>query len=79
MVFLIGVIIGLAALRILLGEGTSGSVSGRDAAIAGLALAVMIGLNIWNKGQLRLFCILIGMVVGYIAAVATGLLTLDDF
>ena len=32
----------------------------------------MIGLNIWNKGQLRLFCILIGMVVGYIAAVATG-------
>ena len=39
----------------------------------------MIGLNIWNKGQLRLFCILIGMVVGYVAAVATGLLTLDDF
>ena len=27
----------------------------------------MIGLNIWNKGQLRLFCILIGMVVGYVA------------
>ena len=42
-------------------------------------LAVMIGLNIWNKGQLRLFCILIGMVVGYVAAVAVGLLTLDDF
>ena len=78
-VFLIGVIIGLAALRVLLGEGTSGSLSGRDAIVAGIALAVMIGLNIWNKGQLRLFCILIGMIVGYIAAVATGLLTLDDF
>ena len=39
----------------------------------------MIGLNIWNKGQLRLFCILIGMMVGYVAAVAAGLLTLDDF
>ncbi len=78
-VFLIGVIIGLAALRVLLGEGTSGSLSGRDAIVAGLALAVMIGLNIWNKGQLRLFCILIGMIVGYIAAVATGLLTLADF
>jgi xanthine permease XanP len=59
-VFLIGVIIGLAALRILVGEGTSGSLSARDAIVAGLALAVMIGLNIWNKGQLRLFCILIG-------------------
>jgi NCS2 family nucleobase:cation symporter-2 len=78
-VFLIGVIIGLAALRILVGEGTSGSLTGRDGIIAGLALAVMIGLNIWNKGQLRLFCILIGMVVGYIAAVAMGLLTLADF
>jgi NCS2 family nucleobase:cation symporter-2 len=78
-VFLIGVIIGLAALRVLVGEGTSGWLSGRDAVIVGLALAVMIGLNIWNKGQLRLFCILIGMIVGYVASVATGLLTLDDF
>ena len=77
-VFLIGVIIGLAALRVLVGEGTSGSLSGRDAVVAGLALAVMIGLNIWNKGQLRLFCILIGMIVGYVAAAAIGLLTLDD-
>ncbi len=78
-VFLIGVIIGLAALRILVGEGTSGSLSARDAIVAGLALTTMIALNIWNKGQLRLFCILIGMTVGYIAAVATGLLTLKDF
>ncbi|MBX9776996.1 MAG: hypothetical protein K2Y71_21665 [Xanthobacteraceae bacterium] len=78
-VFLIGVIIGLAALRVLLGEGNTGSLGGRDAIIAGLALAVMIALNIWNKGQLRLFCILIGMIVGYIAAAASGLLTLADF
>jgi xanthine permease XanP len=78
-VFLIGVIIGLAALRALLGEGSGGSLSGRDALVAGLALAVMISLNIWNKGQLRLFCILIGMVVGYLAAMAAGLLTLADF
>ncbi len=78
-VFLIGVIIGLAALRALLGEGSGGSLSGRAALVAGLALAVMISLNIWNKGQLRLFCILIGMVVGYLAAMAAGLLTLADF
>jgi xanthine permease XanP len=37
----------------------------------------MIGLNIWNKGRLRLFCILIGMGVGYILAGATGLLTIE--
>jgi NCS2 family nucleobase:cation symporter-2 len=38
----------------------------------------MIGLNIWNKGRLRLFCILIGMLVGYILAGAAGLLTAED-
>jgi xanthine permease XanP len=75
-VFLIGVIIGLAALRLLVGE--SGSLSGTDAQVVGVALAVMIGLNIWNKGRLRLFCILIGMIVGYLAAAATGLLTAGE-
>jgi len=64
-VFLVGVIIGLAALRVMLGEGHDGVVSGGDALIAGASLATMIGLNIWNKGRLRLFCILVGMVVGY--------------
>src|SRR5262249_33560057 len=75
-VFLIGVIIGLAALRLLVGE--SGSLAGRDGAVVGIALAVMIALNVWNKGRLRLFCILIGMIVGYGAAWATGLVPGDD-
>ena len=79
-VFLIGVIIGLAALRVLVGEGDRRArCPAAMPSIAGLALAVMIGLNIWNKGQLRLFCILIGMVVGYVAAAATGLLTRRRF
>ena len=77
-VFLIGVNVGLAALRTLTGQPGSEALSGNDAIVTGASLAVMIGLNIWNKGQLRLFCILIGMVVGYFAAAATGLLTYDD-
>jgi xanthine permease XanP len=78
-VILIGMIIGIAALRVLLGDNTAGSVSSTNAVVAILTLAVMIGLNIWNKGKLRLFCILIGMVVGYVLASATGLLTAQDF
>ena len=78
MVLLIGVIIGLAALRVLLGDDPAGSISGTNALVTGLSLAVMIGLNIWNKGRLRLFCILIGMVVGYVLAGAAGILTADD-
>ncbi|MPZ40750.1 MAG: hypothetical protein GEU95_22405 [Rhizobiales bacterium] len=77
-VFLIGVNVGLAALRTLIDEDASGTPSGRSALVAAISLAVMISLNIWNKGQLRLFCILIGMVVGYFVAAAVGLLTLDD-
>jgi NCS2 family nucleobase:cation symporter-2 len=77
-VLLIGVIIGLAALRVLLGDNPAGSITGMNALVAGLSLAVMVGLNIWNKGRLRLFCILIGMVIGYVLAGAAGLLAAED-
>jgi xanthine permease XanP len=77
-VLLIGAIIGLAALRVLVGDDPAGSISGANALVAGVSLAVMVGLNIWNKGKLRLFSILIGMVVGYVLAGAVGLLTAED-
>lgn len=48
-------------------------------AIAGiLTLFIMIGLNIWTKGNIKLFCILIGMVCGYAISYAMGLLTSED-
>ncbi|HZL59544.1 MAG TPA: solute carrier family 23 protein [Stellaceae bacterium] len=78
-VFLIGLIIGLAALRLLIGGSSTGEVAGGDGAITAVTLAVMVGFNIWNKGKLRLFCILIGMVVGYVASAIVGLLTARDF
>jgi xanthine permease XanP len=71
-VLLVGAIIGLAALRVMLGDDGGGMVSGRDALVAGVSLGTMIGLNIWNKGRLRLFCILAGMVVGYGLSGFTG-------
>jgi xanthine permease XanP len=77
-IFLVGTIIGLAALRVLLEDSASGTLTARDGVVTGCALAVMAALNIWNKGRLKLFCILIGMVIGYFAAAAVGLLTLHD-
>lgn len=74
-VFLVGVIIGLAALKVMLGEGHDGQMTGEDALISGASLATMIGLNIWNKGRLRLFCILVGMAVGYGVSGLTGHIT----
>ena len=77
-IFLVGTIIGLAALRVLLEDRASGALDARDAIVTGCTLAVMVALNVWNKGRLKLFCILIGMVVGYFASAAAGLLTLHD-
>ena len=77
-VFLIGLVIGITALRLLIGNG-GGTVDGNDALVSGLALGTMIGLNIWNKGKLKLFCILIGMAVGYVLSTITGQLTGTDF
>ena len=74
-VFLIGVIIGLASLRVLLDNAPGGSLAGSDGLVALITIGVMIGLNIWNKGKLRLFCILVGMVVGYALSGFTGHIT----
>jgi NCS2 family nucleobase:cation symporter-2 len=75
-VFLVGVIIGLAAVHLLLED--TGALSGRESLVAAVAFAVMVGLNVWNKGRLRLFCILIGMLAGYVVAAGVGLLTAHD-
>ncbi|MGA3302745.1 MAG: solute carrier family 23 protein [Methylovirgula sp.] len=77
-VFLIGVIIGLAALHIMLDEAGGKAISGRGALVAGLSIGTMIALNIWNKGRLRLFCILVGMLVGYALSGPTGYITPAD-
>jgi len=77
-VFLVGCIIGLAALRVLLEDQPSGMLDGPDCIVTGCALAVMAALTIWSSGWPKLFCILIGMVVGYLVAGAVGLLGLHD-
>ncbi len=41
-------------------------------AVAGISLATMLGLNIWTKGYPRMFCMMIGAVVGSAASTALG-------
>src|SRR5262245_47721767 len=74
-VLLVGATIGVAALRIL--HQADGTIAQGDEWITLLALAVMIALNVWGKGRLRLFSVLIGIVVGYGVAAATGVLEPD--
>lgn len=46
--------------------------------ISCLTLGIMVGLNIWSKGKLKMFCVLIGMVAGYVASYILGILTNID-
>lgn len=44
-------------------------------AVEFITLIAMMGLNVWGKGKLRLYSVLIGMAIGYAAASLTGILT----
>lgn len=41
--------------------------------VAGVSVVTMIVLNVWTEGYPRMFCVLIGMVVGYVASAALGM------
>ncbi len=42
-------------------------------------LPTMVGLNVWSKGKLKLFCIVIGMAAGYALSQMLGILTVNDW
>ncbi len=46
----------------------------RSIMVALLTLAAMIGPSVWSKGNLKLYPVLLGMVIGYLSAYAAGLL-----
>jgi len=46
--------------------------------VAGVSLLTMIVLNIWSKSYGKMFCVLIGMLVGYAASAAIGIFDVSD-
>ena len=44
--------------------------------VAGISLATMSVLNIWSKGYGKMFCVLIGMMVGYAVSAVLGIFDL---
>lgn len=77
-VVMIGLAVGAIGLRNLLRIGAPESLGASQLIVAGITLGTMVGLNIWTQGAPRLFCVLIGMVVGYVAAAAAGMITAQD-
>ena len=66
-VLLAGIATGIVGLRTAAGVSSTGGggLAVADVGIALLTLAIMVALNVWGRGWLRLFCVLIGMAAGY--------------
>lgn len=46
--------------------------------VAVITLAGMVGTNVWSKGKLRFYSVIIGMVAGYLAAFLLGVMKVSD-
>ena len=72
-VLLVGITTGSVGLRTALGDADlSSPASSHQLGLALATLALMVALNVWGKGPLRLFCMLLGMAGGYAAAWLLG-------
>ncbi|HZP79078.1 MAG TPA: solute carrier family 23 protein [Pseudolabrys sp.] len=70
----VGLFMAVLGVRYSLSEATSSTVMSEDLAIAAVSLTTMVILNVWTKGFLRMFCLLLGVAVGYGASAAFGIL-----
>src|SRR5579862_634637 len=71
---IVGLSIAVLGVRYSLGDAASGDMLSEYLVIFAGSLTTMVILNIWTKGYLRMFCLLLGMAVGYGASAALGIL-----
>jgi xanthine permease XanP len=78
-IFFVGMTVAAVGFRYIAGIGSSEPIGAGNVIVALITLGVTAGLNVWAKGNARLFCALIGMAIGYLAAIATGILSTEQF
>lgn len=77
-VAMVGITVVELAGKNFLNLNPEGHIDGHALIVGLVTLALMVGLNIWSKGKIRLFCILIGMFGGYVAALLLCELSVQD-
>jgi xanthine permease XanP len=78
-VVMVGIaLVPLGASKFLGIETEDAIIEAADVSVAAITLMLMIGLNIWSRGRLRLYCVLIGMVIGYLLSYLFGILSRAD-
>jgi xanthine permease XanP len=71
---IVGLSLAALGVQYMLGVSSDQGVSQDYLIVSALSLATMTGLNVWGKGYAKMFCVLIGMAVGYIASATLGVL-----
>jgi NCS2 family nucleobase:cation symporter-2 len=78
-ILIVGIATGLVAFRLAFGDGRDGhGVQPIELVIGLVTLGLMVLLNVWGSKFLRIFCVLIGIVVGYVLCLALGLFATGD-
>ena len=78
-VFFVGGSIAAIGCRYLLGVSAPTPVGREYWLVGAFTLAVTVVLCVWGRGQAKLFCAMIGIGAGYVAAIAEGLLPIEAF
>jgi len=79
-VFMVGVAIIPVSVTLFFGVDNASDVKQTSSVIvAVITFAVMVGINIWGKGNMRQYCMIIGIIIGYFFAYIFGLFTTSDF
>jgi len=72
-VLLVGITTGSVGLRTALDDvDLSSTANSHQLGLALATLALMVALNVWGRGPVRMFCMLLGMAGGYVAAWLLG-------
>jgi len=71
---IVGLALAALGVQYMLGFSAGRGIRQDYLVISALSLAVMVALNVWAKGYAKMFCVLIGMAVGYAASAAFGVL-----
>lgn len=77
-VLMVGLSVMVLATRNFLGIGLPSDEVRPTLVVAIACLAIMVALNVWGGGRLRLFCTLIGVGAGYALATLLGLFGAHD-
>ena len=77
-VAMVGITVVKLAGRNFLSLDHAGNIGMEGFTVGAVTLLLMVSLNVWTKGKIRLFCVLIGMAGGYAAAMLAGELSIAE-